>query len=230
MNDSEAVADPNEVLAQHLPLAEKTVIDVGRGAGELVRFMRSRRAHAIGVECGEAMRQRALDADPEHHDSYREGVGQDLPFDAASADGVVFSYSLHHVPAEEMTNALREAHRVLKPGGTLYVIEPVPAGPGFETNRLIDDETVVRGLAQDALAGASELGFSLRDHVTFDTEHSYADADEWESVVVGIDPSRQASMEMHREESRQRFHDNATMRGDRYTFRQPNDLKVYIRL
>lgn len=51
-----------------------------------------------------------------------------------------------------MTNALREAHRVLRPGGTLYVAEPLPTGNGHEVVSLIDDETEVRGFAQDALA------------------------------------------------------------------------------
>ena len=56
-------------------------------------------------------------ADPEHVDSYVDGVGQDLPVEDSSADVVVFSYSLHHVPAEHIADALVEAKRVLRPGG-----------------------------------------------------------------------------------------------------------------
>ncbi len=223
------INDPLEMLATHVHLDGSVVVDVGSGAGELVRFMRSRGAQPIGVECGEIMLQRALDADPEHPDSYREGVGQDLPVDDQIADAVVFSNSLHHVPATEMTNALKEAHRVLKPGGTLFVTEPIPTGPSFESNRLVDDETVVRGLAQDALAAAAELGFELQSHIEYDGEYSYADAAEWESVLVGIDPTRRAKLDELREVAVQAFYDNATERDGRFAFAQPNDVKVYTR-
>ncbi len=229
-NPADEATDGNEVLASYIPLDGSVVVDVGCGAGELVRFMRDRGASPIGIECGEVMRQRALDADPNHQDSYLEGVGQDLPVDDGVADAVVFSYSLHHVPAEEMTSALKEAHRVLKPGGILYVVEPIPGGPSFESNRLVDDETIVRGLAQQALAAAGDLGFALQAHTNFDTEYSYATIDEWESLLVGIDPSRQARLDEVRDEAVQRFYDHATERAGRYVFRQPNDLKVFSRI
>lgn len=230
MTNNQPVVDLNEMLARHISLDGSTIVDVGSGAGELVRFMRSRGATAIGIECGEIMRQRALDADPDNHDCYRDGVGQDLPVESETADAVVFSYSLHHVPAGEITTALQEAHRVLKPGGTMYVIEPIPSGPSFESNRLIDDETVVRGLAQDALTTAPELGFELHIHEQFNSEYSYASVDEWEALLVGIDPTRQSKMDQHREEAVQRFYDNATERDGTYVFEQPNDLKVFTRV
>jgi ubiquinone/menaquinone biosynthesis C-methylase UbiE len=42
-----------------------------------------------------------------------------LPFAAASADGAVALYSLTHLPADEQTDAIREAARVLRRGGWL---------------------------------------------------------------------------------------------------------------
>jgi len=139
------------MLARHVELDGKRVVDVGAGAGALVRFLRSQGADPIGVECGEAMLAQAREADADHVDSYTEGVGQDLPLEDRSADVVVFSYSLHHVPAGEMATALHEAARVLRPGGTLAILEPIAEGSGFETHKLIDDETEVRAAAQSAL-------------------------------------------------------------------------------
>jgi len=101
-----------EVLAGLVPLKGRRVVDVGCGAGELVRWLRAQGAQVVGVECGQVMIGLAHDADPGHHDDYLEGVGQDLPVADDSVDVVIFSYSLHHVPADEMLNALREAHRV----------------------------------------------------------------------------------------------------------------------
>ncbi len=52
--------------------------------------------------------------------------------------------SLHHVPVESMAQALVDAARVLRPGGHLYVSEPVYAGPLNEVVRLFNDEGKVR--------------------------------------------------------------------------------------
>ena len=130
----------NDRLASAVELRGKSVVDIGCGAGGLVRFMREQGANPIGVECGEAMISQAQEADPEHVESYLDGVGQDLPLEDASVDVVVFSYSLHHVPVDEMGNALAEAARVLKPGGELAVLEPIAAGPSFEMFQPVDEK------------------------------------------------------------------------------------------
>ncbi len=59
--------------------------------------------------------------------------------------------SLHHVPVHSMPQARSEAARVLRPGGHLYVSEPVFAGPFNEVVLLCSDEGVVRAAAQAAL-------------------------------------------------------------------------------
>ena len=80
-------------LAGAVELSGKRVVDVGCGAGGLVRFLREQGASPIGVECGEAMISQARDADPEHVESYLDGVGQDLPVEDASVDVVAVSYT-----------------------------------------------------------------------------------------------------------------------------------------
>ena len=73
------------VLAKHVTLVGTRAVDVGAGAGGLVRFLREQGADPIGVEGGASMMAQALEADPEHREAYVDGVGQDLPLDDATA-------------------------------------------------------------------------------------------------------------------------------------------------
>ncbi len=218
-----------DVLSEFVDVSGKRVIDVGSGAGELVRWLREQGADSVGIECGEIMRQRALDADPDHPEAHVEGVGQDLPFDDESADLVIFSYSLHHVPETEMVDALAEAHRVLEPAGILFVVEPVPAGPGFQLGRLLDDETVVRRQAQDALTKAPALGFELVGEESSVTDRRYENFAAYEKKMVGIDPRRAEVMETQREEVAELFHELATRTETGYVFAQPQHFKVFAK-
>jgi len=47
---------------------------------------------------------------------------------------------------------------VLKPGGFVYVSEPVADGAFFDTIRMVDDETEVRARAYEALTAADQVG------------------------------------------------------------------------
>ena len=215
------------VLADLVAFTGKQVIDVGCGAGALVRWLRSIGAEPTGVECGEGMLRDARAADPDHVDAYLEGVGQDLPLDADCADVVVFSYSLQHVPRDAMLDAIRESHRVLRPGGLLVVVEPVAAGPSFEVTRLIDDETEVRGLAQEALVHVPDLGFDVITEQRYTVRTVLADADAMAARIVGVDPSRVERIERNRDEFRARFAANGTPADGGYSFDQESRIKIF---
>ncbi|MGF7150289.1 hypothetical protein FHS96_003947 [Sphingomonas zeicaulis] len=131
-------------------VAGKQVIDVGCGEGAMAQALAERGADVIGIDpfiesTDEIMLGRG---------SYRLAVGQAdaLPLLEASADIVLFVYSLHHVPRERMQGALNEAKRILKPGGTLCVAEPVAAGAAQYVMAPYHDETEVRADAVAALS------------------------------------------------------------------------------
>lgn len=215
-------------LVEHVDVSGRDVVDVGCGAGGLVRFLRHAGASVTGVECGEAMIGQARENDPEHASAYIEGVGQDLPLDSESVDLVVFSYSLHHVPADQLSPALAEAARVLRPGGQLAVLEPIPSGPGFITHQLVDDETEVRALAQAALDNAPTELVEVSAH-KYTTSYSYLDMAELEKTVVDIDPSRRVAFDANRGEVERRFAEQSELHGGRHWFSQPVIMRVFAK-
>lgn len=207
-------------------LTGRRVLDVGCGAGDLVRWLRSEGADVVGAECGPEMRRRAMEADPDHAADYVDAEGQDLPFDDASFDVVVYSYSLHHVPVPEVPTALTEARRVLRPGGTLVVVEPAVEPADRAIAAEVVDETVERTAAQAALARAGSYGFDVLRRDEYLTESRFADFDAWEHDIVGIDPDRAAAMAHHRDHARANFERIASRQGDRWVLRRTNLLAV----
>lgn len=208
-------------------LTDRDVLDVGCGAGELVRWLRSNGARAVGAECGTEMRRRAIEADPHHADDYVDAEGQDLPFDDARFDVVIYSYSLHHVPVPEIPTALTEARRVLRHGGTLVVVEPVAEPPERAIAAAVVDETAERTAAQAALADAEIHGFDVVRRGEYATESRFTDFDAWEHDIVGIDPDRAAAMAHHRDHARAKFERIAERHGDRWVLRRTNLLAVF---
>jgi SAM-dependent methyltransferase len=195
-----ARSNQHENLSNSVALAGRRVVDVGAGSGELVRWLRDQGADVVGVECGETMMRLAREADPQHPDAYLDGVAQALPLPDGDADVVVMSNSLHHVPADQMDAALHEARRVLRPGGTLYVSEPVATGPGHELVAIIDDETEVRELAQQALDRAASGDFELCSDTRYASRMVISSAEAFGERIVGIDPRRAARWAEARDE------------------------------
>ena len=95
----------------------RTVVDVGAGTGKLTRALLPSGAELIAVEPVAAMRNvlerelpiaRALD-----------GTAESLPLPNAAADAIVVGQAFHWFDAPA---ALREFHRVLRPGGRLGLV------------------------------------------------------------------------------------------------------------
>lgn len=179
-------------LARTVELTGRRVIDVGSGSGELVRWLRAQGANVVGVECGETMIGLARAADGDHPEAYLDGVAQALPLADAEADVVAMANSLHHVPADAMDAAIAEARRVLRPGGVLYVAEPIAEGTAHELVAVIDDETSVRSLAQAALDRAGGDSFVLLEDTRYSGVMTIAAPDAFGERIVGIDPRRAA--------------------------------------
>lgn len=146
------IDDELEVLAALVPLADQDIVELGCGAARLARDLLARwpGSRVTGLEVDERQHAKNLAA-PLPGLRFVAGGAQAIPFPDASFDLALMLKSLHHVPMPLLEQALREAARVLRPGGHLYVSEPVYAGPLNELVRLFNDEGVVRAAAQSAL-------------------------------------------------------------------------------
>ena len=193
------------VLNEVLDLKGLKIADIGSGAGEMVRYMTRQGARVTGLECGELQLEKARSFPTEGDEVYLEGVGQELPFDDDSFDVVTFFNSLHHVPLEHMAGALAEATRVVKPGGSVYVGEPIASGRGFELNAPIDDETSVRASAYDAIRNAATHGLKQVREIFYDTVYHYENFAAFKDKMIRIDPGRRAPFEAIEDDLRSNF-------------------------
>jgi ubiquinone/menaquinone biosynthesis C-methylase UbiE len=185
------LSDFSAAIGKRVPVAGARILDVGCGDGTFVRELARAGAQVTGVECSEAQLALCQQAPRVGSERYVFGVGQALPFDDHAFEATVLRASLHHVPAESMEQALREARRVTRSAGEIFVFEPLTSGTHFELTRLVDDETTVRAEAQAAIARAIAAGWLSRSHEeTFTAEVVYESLDALRRRVVAIDASR----------------------------------------
>lgn len=93
------------------------VVDVGAGTGKLSRLLVGRAADVVCVEPDERMRAVLARQVPEA--TVRDGAGEHIPLEDASADAVLVSSAWHWMDHAATT---AEVARVLRPGGTLGVV------------------------------------------------------------------------------------------------------------
>ena len=153
--DTPLIADELDLLADQLPLAGARIVELGCGAAALARALVRRFAGATVTALEVDERQHAKNlAAPAERLTFLAGGAQAIPLPDGAFDLALMLKSLHHVPRPLMAQALAEAARVLRPGGHLYVSEPVYAGPLNDVVKLFNEERVVREAAQAALDAA----------------------------------------------------------------------------
>jgi SAM-dependent methyltransferase len=210
------------VLERFVSLADRDVVDVGCGGGWLARDLAARGARAIGTEISDEQLADAREhGDADGRITYVVGRAEALPLADASVDVVVFMNSLHHVPEAAMPDALREAGRVLRPGGRVFVAEPQAAGEFYAMVKLVEDEDRVRAAAQAALAQAAAAGLERERSLEYDVAGWLADVPALGRRIVSVDPARAPRFHAHEAQLSEAFARLGTERDGGRAFTQP---------
>jgi SAM-dependent methyltransferase len=194
-----------DVLRRHAELAGRDVLDVGCGQGRLVRELTALGARVTGMEISEEQLAAARAADDGAGAKYLVGRAESIPLPDDSVDLVVFRASLHHVPIAPMLPALREACRVLRPGGHVYAAEPLASGDFYALVSIVDNEDEVRDAAQRALQHADAAGLAHVATEQYELEALVGGLDALRRRMVAVDPGRAAAFDAHRDELERRF-------------------------
>lgn len=103
------------------------ILEIGCGTGNLAILVKRRHRHAdvVGLDPDAMALDRARRKAERQGLSMRwdQGFAESLPYADASFDRVLSALMLHHLGPDEKRAALREARRVLTPGGTLHLVD-----------------------------------------------------------------------------------------------------------
>ncbi|WP_013122650.1 class I SAM-dependent methyltransferase [Thiomonas sp.] len=153
-----------DVLAELVPIGNGLkVIELGCGSARLLTELLERcpACEALALEVDAVQHAKNLARLPEML-APRLRFVRDSATAIPAADGgfelALMLKSLHHIPQGAMQTALAETWRVLRPGGWLYVSEPVYEGALNDIVKLYNDEGPVRAAAQAALDRALSTG------------------------------------------------------------------------
>lgn len=111
-----------EALLKLLP--PLVIADLGAGEGTFSQLLAQRAQRVIAVDNSEKMVEFGAELARKHgvkNLEYRAGDLEALPVEDGSVDVAFFSQSLHH--AQHPQRAVKEAWRILKPGGRIVVLD-----------------------------------------------------------------------------------------------------------
>lgn len=185
MNDTielPIVENELSLLNDWVSLSDQNIIELGCGAAKLSRQLLNRFAgcRVTGLEVDSIQHEKNLKA-PQDRLTFVAAGAQEIPFADGSFDLGIMLKSLHHIPVELMATALDEIARVIRPGGFLYVSEPVYAGALNAISSIYNDERLVRIEAQRALDAAIARGtWAQVRELRFDSTSFFRNFDDYE--------------------------------------------------
>lgn len=177
----------SEIYNHLLSLDNKHILELGCGSADITRDIASTGVNrkVTALEVDEIALEKNLQLTDLPNVTFGLSGAQKIPLQDASVDVVLMFKSLHHVPIELMDLSMREIRRVLKPGGLLYISEPVFAGDFNEVLRLFHDEEKVRLAAFNTIKNAVDKGlFILVEETFFNSPMKFESFAEFENNTI----------------------------------------------
>lgn len=218
-----------EVVERLIKLEDRFIIDAGCGAGDLCRALAERGAQVLGIEPDPVQAEKNNQAPVVANVGFAQAGAGAVPVESNSVDGVIFAYSMHHVPASQYSMVFQEVQRILKNDGFLYVMEPVANGPSQHVMELFHDETSVRLRAYNALVEYAQPMFERSREVYYDVDRTYRNFADYVNHYVGLSYNRYPASSVRDRQVQERFEQCGNSQGS-YTLTQPMRVNLYMRL
>lgn len=196
------VADVAAALGRAGAAAPPRILDFGTGIGNSVPYLRHYfpQSALTAVDISErslaVARERFAGAA-----DFRQIDGVPMALPAGGFDVVFTACVFHHIPWSEHAATLKDLHRLLAPGGRLFIFEHNPWNPltrhavntcPFDRNaRLIPSPTLRRAVLESGFAGAS-----VRYRVFFPRRLAWFRR--WEGALAGVPLGAQYVLEARR--------------------------------
>ena len=168
-----------DVINRFVSLPGRFVIDAGCGSMTFTRSLIDHGARVLAIDPDPVQAELNRAAPSIANLEFIETGAEQLPVASRTVGGVFFAYSLHHIPANLLTQVFEEVMRVLAPDGFLYVIEPIDC-PLNEVMKLFHDEDRERAEAWQALEQLAMPAFQSAQVVTY---HNFSQYESWEDFA-----------------------------------------------
>ena len=156
-----------EEIFQVVELKGKRVLEIGCGNGRISSLLAPKVKQLVAIDPDELSideaKSRGIGVE------FCVGSGENLNFPPNAFDVIIFTLSLHH---QDSVQALDQAIRVLKNGGSILVVEPVVEG---EIEKIFSHLVNEDQAKHDAQKAISDSGLSIDQSQTFTAKWHFDD-------------------------------------------------------
>lgn len=228
--DDQPVTNEFVVLCDMLKFDGAKVLELGCGAAEKTRLIAERTdvSAIVAAEVDRIQHTKNLEIRDLPKVTFAAFGAEAIEAPDAFFDIVILFKSLHHIPAALLDQSFAEMFRVLRPGGHVYISEPVFEGELNEVIRLFNDEEVVRKGAFAAIGRAVESGqFQLVEERFFRNIVKLASFAQFEQGLINVTHSeRNVSPELL-VRIRERF--EGLRKSEGFVFEVPNRVDLLVK-
>lgn len=177
----------SDIYNRLLELDNKHILELGCGRAEITRDIATTgtNRNITALEVDEIAHEKNLQIEDLPNVTFELAGAEDIPLEDESTDVVFMFKSLHHVPVELMETSMQEIKRVTKPGGLVYISEPLFAGEFNEILRMFHDEQKVREAAFMTIKNAVDQGiFSQVEEIFFNSPIKFDSFNEFDNNTI----------------------------------------------